>query len=294
MEAKVFLFDSDGSFCTTTLNRFFDITDRQVAAIANSEVIISGERVRVTKIMAFTESWLEFSYTVPIVALRDIVNGLRPELSWSFWTAMCSLRKEKCLSCHLMVGAFILILAMLIGYSVCYSLSWIAANLGPITVLVLALGLSLFWIISMWTVVCRPTCAGRMCWWSLVAWSGALVLTLFGTGIVFIWPSMNAVESLWSDFWWTHDQDLREKIEKSFTCCGWNGTESHPREECLSRLGVSEAPFCKDAIRDQLKAFDIGVMVGFCVLLVLLILLVIILVVDMCKLKDMIYREQIR
>jgi hypothetical protein len=42
MEAKVFLFDSTGSFCTTTLNRFFDMTDRQVVAIANSEVIISG------------------------------------------------------------------------------------------------------------------------------------------------------------------------------------------------------------------------------------------------------------
>jgi hypothetical protein len=76
MEAGIFIFDSEG-ICVRTGNRFFDIKDRQVAAIATEQVVIAGERVRVTEVMFFTRAWLQSNYLRPLGQLVDMVNAVR-------------------------------------------------------------------------------------------------------------------------------------------------------------------------------------------------------------------------
>jgi hypothetical protein len=77
IEAQIVLFDSNDSFCTTTCNRLLYITDIQVAAVANSDMIIAGYRERVTRKMAFKEEWLRTHDTNPLAALGDVVEDIR-------------------------------------------------------------------------------------------------------------------------------------------------------------------------------------------------------------------------
>jgi hypothetical protein len=76
MELGVFLYDTE-NLCVGSSNRFFNITDREFAALATEQVVIAGERVRRTKVMIFTRNWLQTYYLRPLGPLLDRVHEIR-------------------------------------------------------------------------------------------------------------------------------------------------------------------------------------------------------------------------
>jgi hypothetical protein len=80
MKANLFIPDFDKRICETSSNEFFKITDKKVSAIATSSVIVAGERVQVTKLMLFTESWAKSNFFTPLEAAVREINREAEEL----------------------------------------------------------------------------------------------------------------------------------------------------------------------------------------------------------------------
>jgi hypothetical protein len=62
----IFIWDHSGEVCKRGENRFFEITDRQVQGFIQGEVLIAGQRTRITSIMAFADDWIIRNYFVPL------------------------------------------------------------------------------------------------------------------------------------------------------------------------------------------------------------------------------------
>jgi hypothetical protein len=65
-EKGIFIWDREGRICRSGENRFFSITDREVRGITDGEVVIAGQRTRLTQVMAFGDGWIQSNYLVPM------------------------------------------------------------------------------------------------------------------------------------------------------------------------------------------------------------------------------------
>jgi hypothetical protein len=66
--------DQRGEICRDSQNRFFKVTDTQVAAFANSEVVIGAQRVNVVQIMFCLPKWIDDYYDTPIEQFLRILH----------------------------------------------------------------------------------------------------------------------------------------------------------------------------------------------------------------------------
>jgi hypothetical protein len=75
-EIGVFHRDSEGKIAERG-NKFFELTDRRFAAVADSDVVIAGQRVQIVKFMVYSREWLTTYFTEPMLQLRDRIQRNR-------------------------------------------------------------------------------------------------------------------------------------------------------------------------------------------------------------------------
>jgi hypothetical protein len=73
VQLHVFIPDFSADICVDHGNEFFKITDRRVAAIATSSVVIAGQQVETTSLMLFTEQWARTYYLEPLKAAAEAI-----------------------------------------------------------------------------------------------------------------------------------------------------------------------------------------------------------------------------
>ena len=73
-EAKVFVPDN-GILTGNFGNEFFKITDERIGVHVNQEIIIGGRSVRVLKIMACKNDWLDKNYYTPLRGLYNEISN---------------------------------------------------------------------------------------------------------------------------------------------------------------------------------------------------------------------------
>jgi hypothetical protein len=256
--AHIFILDEDRSICTSSSNRFFEITDREVAAVACSETVITGERVSVTKIMMCTPEFLKTYYYQPMSILRDLIQ-------------VHSNKSEGCQCCSGCVSSFflygfplnseftrkrilawntlifmVLSLIWLIGLGYCYSLIWIEVSLIMLHLFMAAVVLTIIGIYFAGAVVDKPL---RICqWWfcfvilvsSLGVTGGSFTLA---TLKVTYFDALKEVCLIWSN------PNLREKIENHFECSGWGGSQFD------LKIDSPDIQLCSDVVMPQVGGF---------------------------------------
>jgi hypothetical protein len=150
VEAKIFIPDHDKTLCATSSNRFFEITDRQVAAIANSEAVIAGQRVRVRKYMVFNDDWVERNFNVPLSGVGEVVaayaeNTVAPSSGSTPWYGRSSYQSpsdiEKRGSKPFFAVTLVTIL-VLTGFACAFAHPWMPSHAGPLGFFVFVLALS--------------------------------------------------------------------------------------------------------------------------------------------------------
>jgi hypothetical protein len=77
LSAHVFVLDEDNSVCKNSNNKFVEIKDESMSAFVNSNMIIAGERVRVTNIMFCRPIWLTNNYFEPFRTLEKELSSER-------------------------------------------------------------------------------------------------------------------------------------------------------------------------------------------------------------------------
>jgi hypothetical protein len=68
-EKWVLIWDKEGRTCRPGENRFFAITDREVRGFIDGEVMIGGQRTRITQVIAFENRWIKANYLIPLAFL---------------------------------------------------------------------------------------------------------------------------------------------------------------------------------------------------------------------------------
>ena len=86
-------------------NQFYKITDERIGVHANEEIIIAGKAVRVLKIMACKESWLDNNFYDPIA---NINRTSEYEYKYEYKEKSCNLKKCcKCIIYFLLISGLI-------------------------------------------------------------------------------------------------------------------------------------------------------------------------------------------
>jgi hypothetical protein len=174
---------------------------------------------------------------------------------------------------------------MLIGFSACYSLLWIDVDPLPIGFIVGTLAVSLLHTLF----VCIMSYCGLMC--CNVAFFGIVAVIAMGlqiAAVMFVGKTSyhRTLENLWNGWPSKYEYDMKINLENMFMCCGWNNSKFSVVKECLSRLGISEAPLCRDAaLGKQAKIFDALAITGLALLVVfhMVITVTIVLWIGKCR-----------
>jgi hypothetical protein len=228
--------------CRSSSNRFFEIADKQVAALANEHVVIAGQQVRVIKIMFFSQEWLEYYY-------QSSIGGLASSFA----------KTMKCRRTTLFVVTFCLC-AMLIGYCLCYTYVWIPVNTFPLDYLVLNIVVSLVHGPFQYYRLHHSLFAKQ--WLTYYCIFMVLVFAIIGLGTVtnhgYIY--MRQLGELWSLIPDGEKLNLRIDIENELRCCGWlNFTTS---ETCEMMGSLDRFETCDIALSGTIRGFSGGLTFG--------------------------------
>jgi hypothetical protein len=274
-QAGVFLFDSDRAILGRSWNAFFEITDTRFAALANSEVVIAGEHVQVTKVMVFSRRWIWNNYTSPLAEFRRFADDARrriaaaaietplytsPSEEQSFaapehdascliwWRPLCTgsnavLRTARKLWAGMICFTFLMLCA-LIYFATCYDrYPWILLHSRP---------LDIFIGILVVGIVCAPlhyliVVNGRPCFLGVAI--ALLALTITGVGGLMIAIYCTDMEESIREASTRQDLlELTQQVENRMGCCGWSSVVEDSR--CYDH-GRRLFPRCEELLHEQ-------------------------------------------
>jgi hypothetical protein len=265
--AHIFIVDKDHSICTTSLNRFFEMTDQEVASVACSEAVLTGERVSVTKIMVCTPEWLKAYYYDPMTGFREQPRAHSNEPGGRRRCFQCMRRfflfgfplnspvkAERILAWFTFIPT-VSSLIFLIGFPCCYSFLWMEVYsffldlfMGTATMMIVIGYFTWFFIRG------KTRCYANF--WFIVI-TLVTMLPMYECALcvnVAASEYEQRLPEVWSRFSWYR---LRNKIETSFECCGWQRRDDSPIGGCN---GIQ---LCESPVMSQVRAFIIALTIGF-------------------------------
>jgi hypothetical protein len=264
----LFVLDADSSLCHPLWNRFFSVTDTQFAALANSEIVIAGMRVRMARIMFFCPAWLERNYTSPLaelgrsLSIREIEMSRPPPTSFDVHMER---RKATCWdksACCVISVPLLIVLGLTLASSIRFlqnpSILFGVSVIKPVYYvwMVHSICLALISLTGLFTVCrcCRQV--ARVLFGLMV--SVTLIITI--VALIFAFAYDYKLEGDMKDVW--NEDDERSEIESAFECCGWktacdrvnisninvsNGTGEEPIPTCQGKV-VPEYEILKNSI----------------------------------------------